>query len=74
MNAAGKKRKRWMIVFGPEGAETGFVEHPRHAGAPGWSYDREEVERLIPPGGRVVDADEFVAQFNARRRGAEVSR
>jgi hypothetical protein len=58
--------KRWMVVFGDERSETGFVESPQHPGQPGWTYDREEAEQLCPPGGRVVDADAFAKAFNER--------
>ena len=58
--------EKWMIVFGEPGAETGFIESPEHPGQPGWTRDKSEAEQLCPPGGRVVDAEQFAKDFNAR--------
>jgi hypothetical protein len=52
-------KKRWGIVFGPEGAETGYVVHPGGRGM-GWTYSKKEAQQMCPPGGRVIDADAFL--------------
>lgn len=61
--------QRWMVVFGAEGDEVAWLEHPRHPGTPAWTYDRTEAEEAAAcalGGGRVVDADEWVREHNAR--------
>lgn len=60
------KHKRWMVVFGPPGNETSFIAHPEHPGHPGWTHSRKFAREHCPPGGRVVDADKWVADYKAR--------
>ena len=62
-----QRKTKWMIVFGPEGHETQFVQSP-HGPGPGWTYSKKEAETMCPPGGRVVDAEKFVKDFNQRAR------